>query len=92
MYLLYIISGVFGDEYHVEKIGKDGGVEDYYISEGQMFRSTITYVFDNGKILITNGGKYSPELYDPFENKITLLDTIPVASEHAVFIKMQFPS
>ena len=80
LYLMYdsTVEGLS----HIEKIGKDGKVEDYDISDGFMVNQ-IAYVFDNGKILITANGDSNFELYDPAEKKLTQLEVIPVPSDHA---------
>lgn len=81
MYLLYRET-VYGDD-HIEKVGKDGNViEDYDITEGSLVNQ-ISYVFDNGKILLNANGDSSFEIYDPAEKKLTQLDVIPVPSDHA---------
>ncbi|MBQ8965140.1 hypothetical protein [Ruminococcus sp.] len=80
LYLMYNAT-VYGDA-HIEKVGKDGSVEDYDPTDGFMV-NRISYVFDNGKILITANNNDSFEIYDPAEKKLTKLDVIPVPSDHA---------
>ena len=81
LYLVYRET-VYGED-HIEKVGKDGSIiEDYDISDGFMINQ-ITYVFDNGKILLTSGATSNFEIYDPAENTLTQLDVIPVPSDHA---------
>ena len=81
LYLLYDKT-VYGED-HIEKVSKDGSVENYDIS-GVNYANTIAYVFDNGKILTDVNGDDNMMLYDPASGSITDLNTIPVPSpEHA---------
>jgi hypothetical protein len=80
LYLLYDET-VYGND-HIEKVGKDGTVTDYDLTEGYGVNK-IEYVFDNGKILCDVNSSSYFEVYDPAEKKLTKLDPIPVPSDHA---------
>ena len=80
LYLLYDET-VYGSD-HIEKVSKDGTVNDYDLTEGYGVNK-IEYVFDNGKILCDVNSSSYFEVYDPAEKKLTQLDPIPVPSDHA---------
>ncbi len=80
LYLMYSET-VYGDE-HIEKVGKDGKVTDYDITEG-LDVGKIEYVFDNGKILVDINSERNFEVYDPADGTITQLDPIAIPSDHA---------
>lgn len=80
LYLMYSET-VYGDE-HIEKVGKDGKVTDYDITEG-LDVGKIEYVFDNGKILVDVNSERNFEVYDPADGTITQLDPIAIPSDHA---------
>ena len=85
MYLLYD-STAHGAS-HIEKVDKDGNVvEDYDISTGYVVNK-ISHVFDNGKILLTSKDNDSFEIYNPADKKLTMLEVIPVPSDHAGITK-----